>query len=120
MTLATDAADILSIWGATHSVQRKTVTYSNTGKATSAWAEQITPTLYIQPVSGDIERLEAGENIKSSHVAFGENGIDVLEGDRIQKPGWSAGEDEYEVRMVEEWAPSHVRIRLTQVKGHGG
>ena len=120
MTLATDAADLLSIWVSTHGVQRKAVTYSDTGQPTTTWSEQATPTLYIQPVSGDIIREEVGESIKTSDVAFGENGIDVRTEDRIRIPGWSAGDDEFEVTLVEAWSPSHVRIRLTKVKGHGG
>ena len=59
-------------------------------------------------------------DIPYPHIIFLANGTSVDEGDRIRPEGWSAGDDEYQVRLVEEWKPSHVRCRLVKVEGHGG
>jgi len=120
MTMAADASALLTIWGTTHSIMSRAVSFSDTGDPTPTWTESSTPLCYIQPVSGDTIRQEQGQQIVTTHEGYLPNGTVINEGNRIRPPGWVAGDDEYQVRLVEAWAPSHVRVRLVLVEGHGG
>lgn len=120
MAIATDASDLLSIWGSAVTVRRPSTTYGDTGKPTVTWATQASPTGLIQPADGETLREEEGQKVRTTHVLFVANGTDVLEGDRVRPNGWVSGDDEYQVHRVEAWTPSHSRCRLVRTKGHGG
>ena len=120
MAIATDAADLLSIWGQTLTIVRRTVTYGDTGKPTATWTSQGTATGLIQPAGESVVRTVKGVEKSASHSIFFANATNVLEEDRVRPAGWAAGDDEYEVVTLEEQAPSHTRVTAQMVKGHGG
>ena len=120
MTIKDDTDDILEVWGQTLTVVRETITYNNSGKPTPSWSSQGTLTGDIQPASSEVIRQEQGEKIKTTHEIFVTNAANVLGGDRIRIAGWVVGNDEYQVIGVDLFTPSHVSIRATLVKGHGG
>lgn len=120
MAIADDAADILSVWGQTLTIVRRTATYSDTGKPTPTWASQGTATGLIQPAVESTTREEPGIKKRGTHNIFFANGTNVLESDRVRTATWAAGDDEYEVVSVDAEPPSHVKVTANLVKGHGG
>jgi len=118
--MADDAAAIINTWGETLTIMSKTITYDGIGDPTPTWAQSSQPTGYIQPVSGDTIRQEQGQKIVTTHECYLPNTTTANEGWRIRPEGWSAGDDEYQIRLREAWGPSHVRLRLVLVEGHGG
>ena len=118
--MADDAANILSIWGETLTIVRRSTTYSDTGNPTVTWVVQGTATGLIQYMSETTGRVDIGIKKVGTHGIFFENGTDILEGDRVRGAGWSAGDDEYEVLPLEIQDPSHVRVSVVLTKGHGG
>src|SRR3990167_10988933 len=109
MAMATDAADLLSIWGVAVTYVTKSATYGDTGKPTVTWASSSTPTGFILPLShGEVARIEVCEKIATTHEAFFENGTTLVAGNRIRPNGWVSGDDEYEIQRVQSYAPSHV------------
>lgn len=120
MTVAQDTTAILSVWGQTLTIRRKSPTLSDSGAPTANWATNGTATGDIQPLSGAEQRVELGEQIITTHEIFVANGSDVKPGDRVRPAAWSAGDDEYEVRILVEETPSHTCFRAERVRGHGG
>lgn len=120
MAIADDAADLLSIWGQTLTIVRRSVTYGDTSKPTVTWASQGTATGVIQPAGESAPRTDIGIKPRATHVIFFPNGTNVLEGDRVRTASWSAGDDEYEVTQLEAQSPSHTRVLTVLTKGHGG
>lgn len=120
MAIAADTTDLLSIWGQTLTIVRRSVTYGDTSKPTVTWSSQGTATGMIQPASEATPREEVGLKARATHVIYFPNGTGVLEGDRIRTASWASGDDEYEVQRVETQSPSHVRLITVLTKGHGG
>lgn len=120
MTMADDAAGILSVWGATFTVFRRSVSYGDTGKPSVSWTNKGSATAMKQPGSDNTSRGEPGIKVVATWTFFFPNGTDILEGDRLQPVGWAAGDDEYEVDTLEAQPPSHVKVVTVLAKGHGG
>ena len=120
MTVAQDTTAILAVWGQTVTIMRKVPTFSDSGSPTPAWTSQGTAVADIQPIGGDEQRVDLGEKVKTTHKIEFPNGTAIQGGDRVRPAGWAAGDDEYEVRILSEQTPSHVRVEAEKVRGHGG
>ena len=120
MTVAQDTTAILAVWGQTVTIMRKVPTFGDTGAPTPVWTSQGTATADIQPISGSEQRVDLGERVTTTHKIEFPNGTSIQGGDRVRPSGWAAGDDEYEVRVLIEQTPSHVRVEAEKVRGHGG
>jgi len=111
MTLAQMKADtvtILSEWGETLTVQRRSITYDTESKAVETWQTIATINGDWQPLSGLVAYEEQGLEVKSVSQIITEEGVDVKPGDRIYRVDGSYEcvnyirkyEDHYTIRMT--------------------
>lgn len=120
MTIATDTDDLLGVWGETVTIVRNTPTFGSTGAAVDSWATVATVSADIQPFrvkGGDITSA-IGEQRESDVVVFFPSGTALLQGDRLRKSGWVAGDDEYVLDVVQT-EEGHVECYGVKVSGHG-
>jgi len=119
MTLADDTVAIIGPWSETLTIVRRSSSFSGRVN-TVTWTSQGTFLGDIQPVSGSTISLEIGDKIKTTHEIYGPDALDVQATDRIRLAGFSSGDNEYEVKRVEDEDPSHTKIFAVLTRGHGG
>jgi hypothetical protein len=121
MSLVTDFASVVAVWGQSLTIVRRTVSYSNSGDATPTWAQQEVVTGHIQPAKDTPAiRTQSGIEVRADNICFLPAASTIQENDRIREAGWVAGNDEHEVLVVNDFSPSHIEAKLKLVKGHGG
>jgi hypothetical protein len=107
-----DTAQILTTWGETLTVKRKSVTYPSDGKASITWATNGTITGDWQAVRGSTIRDEEGMERKSFAIVIAAHDADVQQDDQVHRAGGEWGFVNY-VRSYED----HRTIYLTKTEG---
>lgn len=110
-----DTDDILTDWGETLTVKRASQAYDGTGRVTQTWTEVADYTGDWQPVSGEIQRAEAGRQVKSKSQVIVAFDADILAGDRIYR-----SDDSYEIVNYTKKHEDHMTVFLTDVEGEAG
>jgi hypothetical protein len=122
MTMAANFTALMTTWGQTVTVARRSVTYGDTGKPSSTWATNDTQASMIQPFTrrGDAIRREPGLESSALYEIYMPAATSVRAGDRIRPAGWTTGANEYDVIRVESYSPSHLEVVCRMTEGDGG
>ncbi len=123
MSLAGDFGQLMTLWGQTLTIVRRSVSYADSGSPTVTWSQVSSVTGMIQPATrprGDTMRVEAGIKSYEYNEVYLPTTTTVDTGDRIRPFGWAAGDNEYEVIEKNDFSPSHFELLTIITRGHAG
>lgn len=120
VSLANDMTALMSTWGQTLTVVRKSVSYGTSGSDTYTWTQKDQQTGMIQPYTrrADTLRVPEGVDVHAEFEVYLPVATVIQEDDRIRPSGWAAGQDEYHVLHVLSYSSSHIEAFCELVKGH--
>lgn len=128
MSMADDVADLIGVWGAPsdgsgsalHTIVRPTIAFSDSGSSTPNFTEVDQQLGIVQSyrLKGDADTKEPGVESANEFLIVYPYGTNVQVNDRVQPPGWAAGQDDYYVLSVKPFPPSHIEVIVERVVGH--
>ena len=125
MSLADVATGLITVYGNTATVRRATTgtVSGGFGQSTITWVTNGTITIDKQaPFRGQNEIIskDGGRVQRVDNEIYTTLGADVIIGDRLRLEGYSSGDDELEVLGVDQFGPSHLKLKTKIVEGHAG